>query len=146
MDTLGTFVAQASQAFAFLCRDYGFASPEEAGEEYWRSLRYRNSTTEVLINYEIGTLPILKISRLQLKNARVMAAESVDLAFLVKRSGQESLLPRWEPNDVPDEILEGQLNFLAASLQHRGAEFLRGNFGESWPRLVSEQRAHTHRE
>lgn len=140
MTTLQTFVVEAVRSFQFLRTDYGFSPPEERGEGYWRSLRYQTAVTEVLIRYEIGTLPSLSISRLQLRGTELLTVESLDLDFLFGQSGERPFVEVWHPRDVSDDRLSDRLAHLAEGLRRHGGEFLRGNFAGSWPTLVARQR------
>jgi hypothetical protein len=141
MTTLQTFVVEALRAFQFLRRDYLFDPPEQRGEGYWRGLRYRTSATEVVINYEIGTLPVASIGRLEHRASRLLAAEVVDVDFLLDHAGEKPLIAHWLPGDVPDDVLSGHLAYLAEGLKRHGAPFLRGEFGTSWQMLASTQRS-----
>jgi len=113
------------KAFSGLEARYGFKKTGTKFENRSATVRFQNTTTEILLNYEIGNTPWLEI-------ADVHHAENKStLGWLLVETGvDKSPLPEqaFHPTTLNEGELESVLQRMGQQLLDHGADLLKGNF------------------
>ncbi len=121
------FEKQARHAFDFLVAGFGFSHSGSAirPPECWTA--YENSTTCIVIAFELGVGPRVEIQRKQPSLLGFGSRERYDLAFLLmERAAGEKY--RYEIADLDDPELPNALQALAHQLERFGKDILSGDF------------------
>jgi len=104
---------------------YGFKKTETKFENRSVTVRFQNTTTEILLNYEIGNTPWLEI-------ADVHNTENKStLGWLLVETGVDKTpLPEqaFHPTPLNEGELESVLQTMGQQLLAHGSELLKGNF------------------
>jgi hypothetical protein len=113
------------KAFSGLEARYGFKKGETKFENRSVTVRYQNTTTEIILNYEIGTKPWLEISELQNP-----ANKSTLGWLLVQDEVDKPPLPEqaFQPSTINETELEPLLQQMGQQLLDHGAKLLKGDF------------------
>lgn len=105
---------------------YGFKNIETAYHRGGVAVRFRNATTEVILNYEIGALPWVTIA--DIKNPET---DRTSLDWLLVELGEKKT-PTTDEAFSPAKMDEGQLETVlkqkSDQLLRFGANLLRGDF------------------
>jgi hypothetical protein len=120
-----TFERMVEKAFFGLEARYGFKKRETKFENRSVTIQFQNTSTEIILNYEIGTSPWLEI-------ADVHNPENKStLGWLLVESGiEKSPLPEqaFHPSTLNEAELEPILQTMSQQLLDYGADLLKGNF------------------
>ncbi len=119
------FEGMVEKAFWGLEARYGFKKTETKFENRSVTIRFQNITTEILLNYEIGTTPWLEISDVQ------NAGNKSTLGWLLVEAGVEKApLPEqaFRPTTLKEEELEPILQTMGQQLLDHGVDLLKGDF------------------
>ena len=119
------FERMAEKAFWGLEARYGFKKTETKFENRSVTVRFQNTTTEILLNYEIGTTPWLEIADvLNSKNKSTLGW------LLVETGIDKTPLPEqaFHPTTLNENELEPVLQTMGQQLLDHGADLLKGNF------------------
>ena len=105
---------------------FGFKKTETTFQSHGCLVRYRNTTTELVLNYEIGRIPWLAIVDITSKEEKQSTLE-----WLLVEQGIEKP-PTPEAAFMPTKMEEGKLETVLQSknqqLQEFGADLLKGDF------------------
>jgi hypothetical protein len=130
------FERMVEKAFWGLEARYGFKKTETKFENRSVIVRYQNSTTEIILNYEIGNTPWLEIS--DLKNP----SNKSTLGWLLVEAGVDKTpLPEqaFHPTILNEGELEPIIQKMSQQLLDHGVELLKGDFS-IMPRLQERAR------
>jgi hypothetical protein len=130
------FERMAEKAFWGLEARYGFKKIETRFESRSVIVRFQNTTTEILLNYEIGNTPWLEISEIK------DPVNKTTLGWLLVETGfDKAPLPEqaFHPNPLKEKDLESVLQTMGQQLLDHGAELLKGNFA-MMPKLQDRAR------
>ena len=130
------FERMVEKAFSGLEARYGFKKTETNFENRSVIVRYQNLTTEIIVNYEIGTKPWLEIS--ELKNP----ANKSTLGWLLVQEGVDKPpLPEqaFQPSTINESDLEPLLQKMGQQLLDQGTALLKGDFSQM-PKLQERAR------
>ncbi|MGA2504005.1 MAG: hypothetical protein ABSG01_07930 [Anaerolineales bacterium] len=119
------FERMVEKAFSGLEARYGFKKTETKFEDRSVIVRYQNTTTEIIVNYEIGTKPWLEISEVQ------KPANKSTLGWLLVQEGEDKPpLPEqaFHPTTINEGDLEPLLQKMGQQLLDHGATLLKGDF------------------
>ena len=120
------FEGMVDKAFWDLEAKHGFKKIETKYADRSVAVRFQNSTTELLPNYEIGETPWLEIADLH------NAENKSTLGWLMVELGvEEAPTPAqaFQPTTLEDGQLEPTLQKMGQQLREYGADLLRGDFG-----------------
>lgn len=113
------------KAFVGLEAQHGFKKAETKYVDHGASVRYRNATTELCLNYEIGDTPWLEI-------ADVKHPENKStLGWLLVEHGEQkapTAAQAFRPSPLNDEQLALSLQKMGQQVAEHGAELLKGDF------------------
>jgi len=130
------FERMLEKAFWGLESRYGFKKNESKFESRSVTVRFQNSTTEVILNYEIGNTPWLEI-------ADVHNAENKSTLgwLLVEKEVEKAPSPEqaFRPTTLNESELEPILLKMGQQLLDYGADLLRGDFA-LMPKLQDRSR------
>jgi hypothetical protein len=119
------FERMVEKAFWGLEARYGFKKTETKFVNRGVTVRFQNTTTEILLNYEIGNTPWLEISDLHNSGNRTT------LGWLLVEAGVEKApLPEqaFRPTTLNEGELEPILQTMGQQLLDQGADLLKGDF------------------
>jgi hypothetical protein len=119
------FERMVEKAFSGLEARYGFKKTETKFEDRAVVVRYQNTSTEIIVNYEIGTKPWLEISAVH------PPEKKSTLGWLLVEAGVEkSPLPEqaFHLSTINEGDLEPLLQKMGQQLLDHGAAFLKGDF------------------
>jgi hypothetical protein len=119
------FERMVEKAFWGLEARYGFKKTETKFENRSVIVRYQNTTTEIILNYEIGNTPWLEIS--DLKNP----LNKSTLGWVLVEAGVDKTpLPEqaFHPTTLNEADLEPIIQKMSQQLLDHGVELLRGDF------------------
>jgi hypothetical protein len=119
------FERMVEKAFSGLEARYGFKKTETRFVDRAVVVRYSNTSTEIIVNYEIGTRPWLEISDV------LHPEKKSTLGWLLVEAGVEkSPLPEqaFHPATINEAELEPLLQKMGQQLLDHGAAFLKGDF------------------
>jgi hypothetical protein len=119
------FERMVEKAFWGLEARYGFKKAGIKFEDRSVTVWFQNTTTEILLNYEIGNTPWLEISDL------LHAENKSTLGWLLVETGAEKApLPEqaFHPTPLNESELEPVLLKMAQQLLDHGAGLLKGDF------------------
>jgi hypothetical protein len=130
------FESTVEKAFWGLEAKYGFKKTETKFEKRAVTVRFQNTTTDVLLNYEIGSTPWLEIA-----NVHDAAAKSTLGWLLVEKGIEKPPLPEqaFHPTPLSEEELEPILQKMGQQLLDHGASLLKGDFS-TLPKLQERAR------
>jgi hypothetical protein len=119
------FERMVEKAFSGLEARYGFKKTETRFEDRSVIVRYQNTSTEIIVNYEIGTKPWLDIS-----NLRDPEKKSTLGWLLVEAGVEKSPMPEqaFHPSTINEGELEPLLQKMGQQLLDHGTAFLKGDF------------------
>jgi hypothetical protein len=119
------FESLVDKAFWGLEAQYGFKKTETKFENRGATIRYRNPTTELCLNYEIGNTPWLEIA-----DANHAENKSTLGWLLVERGEQRppTVAQAFRPAALKDEELGPALQKIAQQVMDHGADLLKGDF------------------
>ena len=119
------FEGLVDKAFLGLEAQYGFKKNETEYANRGATIRYRNATTELCLNYEIGNAPWLEIT-----DANHAENKSTLGWLLVERGEQRppTVTQAFRPASLKDEELGPALQKMAQQAMDHGADLLRGDF------------------
>jgi len=120
-----TFERMVEKAFWGLEARYGFKKTETKFENRSVIVRFQNTTTEILLNYEIGNTPWLEIA-----DVHDTANKSTLGWLLVERGVEKAPLPEqaFHPTTLNEGELEPILQTMGQQLLDHGADLLKGDF------------------
>lgn len=121
------FERMVEKAFSGLEARYGFKKTETKFENRSVIIRYQNSTTEIIVNYELGIKPWLEISELQNpKNKSTLGW------LLVQQGVDKPPLPEqaFHLSTISETELEPLLQKMGQQLLDNGAALLKGDFSQ----------------
>jgi hypothetical protein len=113
------------KAFWGLEARYGFKKTETKFENRSVTVRFQNTTTEIILNYEIGITPWLEIVDIH------TPGNKSTLGWLLVEAGVEKTpLPEqaFHPTRLNEGELEPILQTMGQQLLEYGADLLKGNF------------------
>ena len=119
------FERMVEKAFSGLEARYSFKKTETKFENRSVIVRYQNPTTEIIINYEIGTKPWLEISDVQ------NPGNKSTLGWLLVETGVDKPpLPEqaFQPSTINESELEPLLQKMGQQLLDNGTALLKGDF------------------
>ena len=119
------FERMVEKAFWGLEARYGFKKTETKFENRSVTVRFQNTTTEILLNYEIGNTPWLEIADVH------NAANKSTLGWLLVETGVDKApLPEqaFHPTTLNEGELEPILQRMGQQLLDHGADLLKGDF------------------
>ena len=119
------FEIMVDKAFGWLEGKYGFKKTETRFVDRSCTVRFRNATTEVLLNYEIGNTPWLEVSDVH------NAENKSTLGWLLVELGVEKPPTpdqAFRPTTLGEGMLEPTLKKLGQQLSDYGAELSKGDF------------------
>ncbi len=119
------FERMVEKAFSGLEARFGFKKTETKFENRSVTVRYQNTTTEIIINYEIGTKPWLEIADLKSPENKstlgwVLVQEGVDKPPLPEQA--------FHPATINEAELEPLLQKMGQQLLDHGSALLKGDF------------------
>ena len=124
------FFEATRRAFQFLQDEFDFATPEHKtdGRGFACWMTWRNTTTQVVIAYEVLSPPWVTISPLVIRNATLVPGGVVPLWFMIREAGgQQQVIPP-PPEQMSKAILNAMLLEEAGWLRRLGKDFLEGMF------------------
>jgi hypothetical protein len=119
------FERMVEKAFSGLEARYGFKKTETKFENRSVTVHYQNTTTAIILNYEIGNKPWLEISNVQ------NPGNKSTLGWLLVQAGvDKSPLPEqaFLPTPTNEAELEPILQKMGQQLLDHAADLLKGNF------------------
>ena len=119
------FERLVEKAFWGLEARYGFKKIETKFENRSVTVRFQNTTTDILLNYEIGNTPWLEIADVH------KAKNKSTLGWLLVETGvDKSPLPEqaFKPTKLNEDELETVLQTMGQQLLDHGANLLKGDF------------------
>ncbi len=119
------FERMVEKAFWGLEARFGFKKPETKFGSRSVTVSFKNATTEVTLNYEMGNMPWLEIADLQ--NPEVKST----LGWLLVEKGLEQApLPEqaFHPTPLNETHLEPVLQTMGRQLTDQGSDLLKGDF------------------
>jgi hypothetical protein len=120
-----TFERLVEKAFWGLESKYGFKKTEIRFESHSVIVRFQNTTTEILLNYEIGNAPWLEIADVHnLENKSTLGW------LLVEKGVDKAPSPEqaFHPMTLLEGDLESTLQKMSQQLLDYGADLLKGDF------------------
>ncbi len=119
------FELMVDKAFWGLEAKYGFKKTETRFSNRLCTVQFRNATTEVILNYELGTAPWLEISEIQNPdNKSTLGWLLVELGLDQAPKPEQA----FRPNTLSEGTLEPTLQKLGQQVLDFGAELLKGDF------------------
>jgi hypothetical protein len=119
------FEGLVDKAFLGLEAQYGFKKIETKYIDRGAIVRYRNTTTELCLNYEIGVTPWLEIANLNnLENKST-------LGWLLVEHGEQkapTVAQAFRSSPLSDEQLGVTLQKMGQQVAEQGADLLKGDF------------------
>ena len=119
------FQSSVDSAFLSLESKYGFKKTEMKYVDRGVTVRYRNATTELCLNYEIGDSPWLEISDVQ------HAENKSTLGWLLVERGEQKMptvAQAFRPTPLEEDKLSAALQKIGQQVTEYGADLLRGDF------------------
>lgn len=119
------FQSWVDSAFLGLESKYGFKKTEMKFVDRSVTVRYRNTTTELCLNYEIGDSPWLEISDVQ------HADNKTTLSWLLVEKGEQKMptaAQAFRPTPLDEDKLGAALQKIGQQVTEYGADLLRGDF------------------
>jgi hypothetical protein len=119
------FESSLEKAFWGLEARYGFKRTETLFANRSVTVRFQNTTTEILLNYEIGNTPWLEISDVHNPESKST------LGWLLVEAGVDKPpLPEqaFHPTPLKENELEPVLQTMGQQLLDHGADLLKGDF------------------
>ena len=119
------FETMIEKAFWGLEAKYGFKKTDTSFVGRSCTIQFRNATTEVIVNYELGNTPWLEISDIH------NAENKSTLGWLLVELGvEEPPKPEqaFRPTSMSDSALEPLLLKMEQQLLDHGADLLKGDF------------------
>jgi len=131
-----TFERTVEKAFWGLEARYAFKKIETKFENRSVTVRFQNTTTEILLNYEIGNTPWLEIAEVH-----NLANKSTLGWLLVEKGIEKSPLPEqaFHPTTLNESDLDPILQTMGQQLLDYGDDLLKGNFA-MMPKLQDRAR------
>ena len=113
------------KAFSDLETNYGFKKTETKYIDRSVIVQFKNTTTEVVLNYELGETPWLTITDLQNPENKSTLGW-----LLVERGVDQAPTPAqaFKPRNLENDQLEPTLQKMVKQLIEYGADLLNGNF------------------
>lgn len=130
------FETMVDKAFWGLEAKYGFKKTAINFVERTCTVRFKNATTEILLNYELGNTPWLEISDAQ------NAENKSTLGWLLVELGEDKApTPEqaFRPTTLGEGMLEPILQKMGQQVLDHGAELLKGDF-KIFPKLQERAR------
>ena len=119
------FETMIDKAFWGLEAKYGFKKTETRFVDRSCIIRFRNATTEVLLNYELGNTPWLEISDTHnAENKSTLGWLLVELGVDKPPKPEQAFLP----TTLTEGTLEPTLKKMGQQVLDYGAELLQGDF------------------
>jgi hypothetical protein len=120
-----TFERMVEKAFWGLEARHAFKKIETKFENRSVIIRFQNTTTEILLNYEIGNTPWLEIA-----DSHDLANKSTLGWLLVEKGIEKTPLPEqaFHPTTLNEGDLEPILQTMGQQLLDYGDDLLKGNF------------------
>jgi hypothetical protein len=141
MANLDFFFDEARRVFHFLEREHGFDPPltgtEVRGYTGW--LIYRNPTTEVTVQYEIGSAPWVTIAPVKTQGEKRASTTPVSLELMIREAGKPEEVIARPPSQMSEEVLGVMLQEKANWLRRLAKDFLVGRF-DTFPALQRKSR------
>jgi hypothetical protein len=122
------FIKEAKAAFGFLIKDYHCFLVSTNIHPLECSLWYRNSTTGVQIEYEVGVLPTVFICKLKTRGSEVVWKETYPLRYLIGERCPNEKLEVFDPLTINPKVFRAVLSYYGRLLQQCGSDVLEGNF------------------
>jgi hypothetical protein len=119
------FEDMVNKAFWGLEAKYGFKKIATSYERRTCKVQFKNATTEILLNYEIGNTPWLELSDVH------NAENKTTLGWLLVELGvDESPKPEqaFQPTTLSEGALEPVMQKMGQQIMDYGADLLRGDF------------------
>jgi hypothetical protein len=119
------FQSSVDSAFLGLESKYGFKKTEMKFVDRGVTVRYRNTTTELCLNYEIGDSPWLEIADAQHTDNKST------LGWLLVEKGEQKMptvAQAFRPAPLDEEKLGAALQKIGQQVTEYGADLLRGDF------------------
>ena len=119
------FETMVNKAFSGLEARFGFKKTETRFENRTCTVQFRNATTEILLNYELGSAPWLEISNVN------NAENKSTLGWLLVELGVEKApTPEqaFRPTPLREGTLEPAIQKIGQQVEEYGADLLRGDF------------------
>ena len=119
------FELMVDKAFWGLEAKYGFKKTETHFVDRTCTVQFRNASTEILLNYELGNTPWLEISdRQNIENKSTLGWLLVELCIDNPPKPEQA----FRPTTLNDSTLEPTLQKMCQQLEDNGAELLKGDF------------------
>ena len=119
------FEKKVDNAFWGLEAKYGFKKTETRFIERTCTVQYKNTTTEILLNYELGNTPWLEISDLQNdKNKTTLGWLLVELGVEPAPKPEQA----FRPTTLGEGMLEPILQKMGQQILEYGSNLLKGDF------------------
>jgi hypothetical protein len=119
------FETMVDKAFWGLEAKYGFKKTATCYENRTCTVQFKNATTEILLNYELGNTPWLEISDVH------NAGNKSTLGWLLVEAGVDKA-PKPEQAFLPTTLNEGALESILQKMGQQvldyGADLLKGDF------------------
>lgn len=119
------FENSVNKAFLGLEAKYGFKKVETKYVDRGVTVRYRNGTTELCLNYEIGETPWLEI--VDVKDAK----NKTTLGWLLVERGEQkapTAAQAFSPTPLDEDKLGPAMLKMGEQIAEHGADLLRGDF------------------
>jgi hypothetical protein len=119
------FENMLDKAFWGLESKYGFKRTETSYVERTCKALFRNATTEILVNYELGTIPWLEVADINNpENKSTLGWLLVELGVEEPPKPEQA----FRPTSMSDSALEPLLLKMEQQLLDHGADLLKGDF------------------
>jgi hypothetical protein len=119
------FELMVDKAFWGLEAKYGFKKTKTSFVDRSCTIQFRNTTTEILLNYEIGNTPWLEISDIHnVENKSTLGWLLVELEVDVPPKPEQA----FRPTTLSEGTLEPTLQKMGQQVLDYGAQLLKGDF------------------
>jgi hypothetical protein len=119
------FELMVDKAFWGLEAKYGFKKTKTSFVDRSCTIQFRNTTTEILLNYEIGNTPWLEISDIHnAENKSTLGWLLVELEVDVPPKPEQA----FRPTTLSEGTLEPTLQKMGQQVLDYGAQLLKGDF------------------
>jgi len=119
------FESMVDKAFWSLEAKYGFKKTETHFVDRTCTVQFRNATTEILLNYELGNTPWLEISDTHnAENKSTLGWLLVELGVDPSPKPEQA----FRPTTLSEGTLEPTLQKMGQQLSDLGVELLKGDF------------------